>query len=186
LHLETRERVQEEEEEFFNHYKNDLERHAHTPSGVAGADLKSQSGGSLRTPTLSRFSPPIGLVPDGEHSVLKGTQRTARVRADSCAGRQAPDSVGGSPTVRDARDCRTQSGDGDGGDDGGCSPPGLTPKQRRRRVLCCSRAGTRWHTFRTQSRQPRKPIKPAHNQSQRPPPQRPPHSSSPAAPRHPP
>jgi len=31
----------EEEEEFFNHYKNDLKRHAHTPSGVAGADLKS-------------------------------------------------------------------------------------------------------------------------------------------------
>ena len=50
---------EEEEEEFFNHYKNDLERHAHTPSGVAGADLKSQSGGALRTPTLSRFSPPM-------------------------------------------------------------------------------------------------------------------------------
>ena len=33
--------VEEEEEEFFNHYKNDLKRHAHTPSGVAGADLKS-------------------------------------------------------------------------------------------------------------------------------------------------
>ena len=47
------------EEEFFNHYKNDLERHAHTPSGVAGADLKSQLGGALRTPTLSRFSPPM-------------------------------------------------------------------------------------------------------------------------------
>jgi hypothetical protein len=31
---------EEEEEEFFNHYKNDLKRHAHTPSGVAGADLK--------------------------------------------------------------------------------------------------------------------------------------------------
>jgi hypothetical protein len=28
-------------EEFFNHYKNDLKRHAHTPSGDAGADLKS-------------------------------------------------------------------------------------------------------------------------------------------------
>jgi len=28
---------EEEEEEFFNHYKNDLKRHAHTPSGVAGA-----------------------------------------------------------------------------------------------------------------------------------------------------
>jgi len=27
-------------EEFFNHYKNDLKRHAHTPSGDAGADLK--------------------------------------------------------------------------------------------------------------------------------------------------
>jgi len=38
---------EEEEEEFFNHYKNDLERHTHTPSGVAGADLKSQSGGAL-------------------------------------------------------------------------------------------------------------------------------------------
>jgi len=37
---------EEEEEEFFNHFKNDLERHAHTPSGVAGADLKSQSGGA--------------------------------------------------------------------------------------------------------------------------------------------
>jgi hypothetical protein len=33
--------VEEEEEEFFNHYKNDLQRHAHTPSGDAGADLKS-------------------------------------------------------------------------------------------------------------------------------------------------
>ena len=32
---------EEEEEVFFNHYKNDLKRHAHTPSGVAGADLKS-------------------------------------------------------------------------------------------------------------------------------------------------
>ena len=29
------------EEEFFNHYKNDPKRHAHTPSGDAGADLKS-------------------------------------------------------------------------------------------------------------------------------------------------
>jgi len=55
----VRTRGGEEEEEFFNHYKNDLERHAHTPSGVAGADLKSQSGGALRTPTLSRFSPPM-------------------------------------------------------------------------------------------------------------------------------
>jgi hypothetical protein len=37
-------REEEEEEEFFNYYidyKNDLKRHAHTPSGVAGADLKS-------------------------------------------------------------------------------------------------------------------------------------------------
>jgi len=32
---------EEEEEEFFNHYQNNLKRHAHTPSGVAGADLKS-------------------------------------------------------------------------------------------------------------------------------------------------
>jgi len=54
-----RHREEEEEEEFFNHYKNDLERHAHTLSGVAGADLKSQSGGALGTPTLSRFSPPM-------------------------------------------------------------------------------------------------------------------------------
>ena len=73
MRIETRKRVQtneakskrrraeeeEEEKEFFNHYKNDLERRAHTPSGVAGADLKSQSGGALRTPTLSRFSPPM-------------------------------------------------------------------------------------------------------------------------------
>jgi len=36
----------EDEEEFCNHYKNDLERHAHTPSGVAGADLNSQAGGA--------------------------------------------------------------------------------------------------------------------------------------------
>jgi hypothetical protein len=43
------EEEEEEEEEFFNHYKNDLERHAHTPSGVASADLKSQTGGALRT-----------------------------------------------------------------------------------------------------------------------------------------
>jgi len=42
-----------------NHYKNDLERHAHTPSGVAGGDLKSQAGGALRTPTLSRPKPPM-------------------------------------------------------------------------------------------------------------------------------
>ena len=57
--METRggRRQEEEEEEFFNHYKNDLKRHAHTLSGDAGADLKSQSGGALRTPTLSRFSP---------------------------------------------------------------------------------------------------------------------------------
>jgi hypothetical protein len=66
LQLETRERVQKgggggEEEEFFNHYKHDLERHAHTPSGVAGAELKSQSGGALGTPTLSRFSPPYDV-----------------------------------------------------------------------------------------------------------------------------
>ena len=53
------EEEEEEEEEFFNHYKNNLERHAHTLSGVAGADLKSQLGGALRTPTLSRFSPPM-------------------------------------------------------------------------------------------------------------------------------
>jgi hypothetical protein len=32
-----------EEDEFFNHYKNDLERHAHTLSGVAGGDLQSKS-----------------------------------------------------------------------------------------------------------------------------------------------
>jgi hypothetical protein len=32
-------RDEEEEEEFYIHYKNDLKRHAHTPSGVAGADL---------------------------------------------------------------------------------------------------------------------------------------------------
>jgi hypothetical protein len=35
-----RRRRRRREEEFF-HYKNDLKRHAHTPSGVAGADLKS-------------------------------------------------------------------------------------------------------------------------------------------------
>jgi hypothetical protein len=33
------------EEEFFNHCKNDLKGHAHTPSGDAGADLWSQAGG---------------------------------------------------------------------------------------------------------------------------------------------
>ena len=33
-----------EEDEFFHHDKIDLTRHAHTPSGVAGADLKSQGG----------------------------------------------------------------------------------------------------------------------------------------------
>ena len=44
------------EEEFFNHYKNELKRHAHM-SGVAGADLYSQAGGALRTPTLLRLSP---------------------------------------------------------------------------------------------------------------------------------
>jgi len=55
----VQEEEEEEEEGFFNHYKNVLKRHAHTPSGVAGADPKSQSGGALRTPTLSRFSPPM-------------------------------------------------------------------------------------------------------------------------------
>jgi len=38
LHLETR-----KEEEFFNHFKNDRKRHAHTPSGAAcnlGIDLQ--------------------------------------------------------------------------------------------------------------------------------------------------
>jgi len=34
-----REEEEEEEKEFFNRHKNDLKRHAHTPSGVAGADL---------------------------------------------------------------------------------------------------------------------------------------------------
>jgi hypothetical protein len=29
------------EEEFFNHYKNDLKRHAHTPSGDAGVTRAS-------------------------------------------------------------------------------------------------------------------------------------------------
>jgi hypothetical protein len=31
-----------EEEESFNHYKNDLERHAHTSSGVAGAEEEEE------------------------------------------------------------------------------------------------------------------------------------------------
>jgi hypothetical protein len=43
---EEEEEEEEEEVEFFNHCKNDLERQAHTPSGVAGADLKSQAGGA--------------------------------------------------------------------------------------------------------------------------------------------
>jgi hypothetical protein len=47
------------EEEFFNHYKNDLKRHAHTLSGDASADLQSPSGGAQRTPTLPRPSPPL-------------------------------------------------------------------------------------------------------------------------------
>jgi len=29
---------EEEDQDFFNHYKNDLKRPAHTPSGDAGAD----------------------------------------------------------------------------------------------------------------------------------------------------
>ena len=33
---------EEEEEEFFNHYKNDLNRHAHTPSGVAHGFICTQ------------------------------------------------------------------------------------------------------------------------------------------------
>ena len=75
---------EEEEEEFFNHYKNDLERHAHTPSGVAGADLKSQSGGALRTPTLSRFSPPMTCtIPlpnlEEERSLIKDLKRYAQL-----------------------------------------------------------------------------------------------------------
>jgi hypothetical protein len=36
-----RRREGEDEEELFNHYKNDLKRRAHTPSGVAGTDQKS-------------------------------------------------------------------------------------------------------------------------------------------------
>ena len=39
--------------------KNDLERHAHTLSGDAGADLRSQAGGATRTPTPPRRSPPM-------------------------------------------------------------------------------------------------------------------------------
>jgi len=55
----SEEEEEEEEEEFFHHYKNNLERHAHTPSGVAGADLKSQSGGALRTPPSHGGSAPL-------------------------------------------------------------------------------------------------------------------------------
>ncbi len=39
--------------------KNDLERHVHTLSGDAGADLRSQAGGATRTPTPPRRSPPL-------------------------------------------------------------------------------------------------------------------------------
>jgi len=49
-------RKEEEEEEFFNHYKNDLERHAHTPSGVAGADLSARGGGGGRRRRRRRSS----------------------------------------------------------------------------------------------------------------------------------
>jgi len=40
-------RREEEKEGGGGVFKSALERHAHTPSGVAGADLKSQAGGAL-------------------------------------------------------------------------------------------------------------------------------------------
>jgi len=50
-------------EEFFNHYQNDLERHAHTPSGVAGADLIGFVAGGDRCCSLSlSLSAPLSVV----------------------------------------------------------------------------------------------------------------------------
>jgi hypothetical protein len=46
-----------EEEEFFYHYKNDLKRHAHTPSGDAGADLKEEEERSLIVDLKSGVQP---------------------------------------------------------------------------------------------------------------------------------
>jgi len=44
-----REAEEREEEGFFSHCKTDLKRHAHTLSGVAGADLQSRLEGAVRT-----------------------------------------------------------------------------------------------------------------------------------------
>ena len=54
---------EEEDVEFFNHYKNDLTRHAHTPSGVAGADLKPTviSGRSPKDPHPPTAQPPCDV-----------------------------------------------------------------------------------------------------------------------------
>jgi hypothetical protein len=77
-----------------NHYKNDLERHAHTPSGVAGADLKSQPGGALGTPTLSRFSPPMTCTSEARRAAACALQRARRTSGERPrARRQAVDSV---------------------------------------------------------------------------------------------
>jgi len=75
--------MEEKEEEFLNHYKNDPERHANTPSGVAGADLKLQAGGALRTPTLPQ---PGG----GGESLIKDLNfRGKRTRCRVIPGRPA-------------------------------------------------------------------------------------------------
>jgi hypothetical protein len=39
VRLPWKRRLQEEEEDSFNHYKNNLKRHAHTLSGDASVDL---------------------------------------------------------------------------------------------------------------------------------------------------
>jgi len=54
-------RVEEEEEGFFNHYKNDLKRHAHTPTGDAGAGPAVAIGRSTKDSHPPTAQPPYDV-----------------------------------------------------------------------------------------------------------------------------
>jgi hypothetical protein len=76
LYLQSRTRREEEEEgEFFDHYKNDLERHAHTLSGVAGRDLQEGKSCPMGTRTpIALFAnlplwPTLGSTPSPKGSI---------------------------------------------------------------------------------------------------------------------
>ena len=56
--------MKEEEEDFFNHCKNDIKRHVHTLSVDAGTDLKSRSGGVQKT---KDSHPPTAQPPSDVH-----------------------------------------------------------------------------------------------------------------------